>query len=170
MTEDFMPIRNAGLVILNVYFQMLFERLKLVESNEFVSKEAQSKAVNYLQFVTTGLQETEESSLTLNKVLCGIEISEHVDGSIVMTPEEKSLIEGMIESSIHHWSSIGTTSVDGFRGNWLVRDGILREQEERWELTVEKRAYDILMHKSPFSFSIIKMPWMQKPLHVNWPY
>jgi hypothetical protein len=30
------------------------------------------------------------------------------------------------------------------RGNFLVRDGLLSEEQDKWELTVEKRAYDIL--------------------------
>lgn len=71
---------------------------------------------------------------------------------------------------ISYWPAIGNTSVNGFRGNWLVRDGLLTELEDKWELTVEKRAYDVLIHQSPFSFSIIKLPWMEKPLHVTWPY
>lgn len=170
MNEEGIAIRNAGLVILNAYFRMLFDRLGLITDNSFSSAEAQHKAVNYLQFIVTGLQQTEESLLVLNKVLCGIEISDPVEGSISLTKNEENLIDEMIESSIKHLPAIGQSSVDGFRGNWLVRDGILRATENRWELYVEKRAYDILMLQSPFSFSIIKMPLMQKPLHVTWNY
>jgi hypothetical protein len=32
---------------------------------------------------------------------------------------------------------------------WLVRDGILQEFEAHWELTVDKRAYDILINQAP---------------------
>ncbi|WP_452229857.1 MULTISPECIES: contractile injection system tape measure protein [unclassified Lacinutrix] len=28
----------------------------------------------------------------------------------------------------------------------------------------------MLLSKAPFSFSIIKLPWMLKPLRVNWGY
>jgi len=164
------PVGNAGLVILNIYFKILLERLNLTEGNQFISQEAQHSAVHYLQYIVTGMTQTEEHHLVLNKILCGLEPLEPVEESIVMTEDEKHLIEGMIESAIGHWSSIGQSSINGFRGNWLVREGILREIDEQWELIVEKRSYDLLMHKSPFSFSIIKMPWMQKPLHVHWPY
>lgn len=170
LLQEGISVHNAGLVILNVYFNMLFERLGLLQENQFKDNEAQLRAVHYLQYVATGLTKTEEHFLTLNKVLCGLPLNEPVKESIVMTDAEKQLINGMIESSISHWSAIGASSLDGFRGNWLVRDGVLREEEDRWELTVEKKSYDILMTKSPFSFSIIKMPWMKKPLHVNWPY
>ena len=164
------PIRNAGLVLLNSYFTILFDRLGLLNDKQFINEEGPLKAIHYLQYIVTGLTETEESLLVLNKILCGVAIEAPIKESIEMTPKEKELIDGMIESSIAYWSSIGTTSVEGFRGNWLVREGILKEEEDRWELTVEKRSYDILMQKSPFTFSIIKLPWMKKPLHVTWPF
>ena len=84
--------------------------------------------------------------------------------------QDQLLMIGLIEAAISHWTAIGRCSVDAFRGNWLIRDGILTEHEDKWELTVEKRVYDLLLNKSPFSFSIIKHPWMSKPLYVNWPY
>ena len=122
------------------------------------------------ELVDTGMTETDESLLTLNKILVGLSPNTPVKNSVEMTQEQKDLIDGMINAAISYWPSIGQTSVNGFRGNWLVREGILRETEDRWELTVEKRPYDVLMIKSPFSFSIIKLPWMTKPLHVTWPF
>lgn len=163
-------IRNAGLVLLNSYISMLLTRLELIKDHSFCSAESQLHAIHYLQYVVTGLTHTEESLLPLNKLLCGIPLSQPVPDSIVLSPDHQELIEGMIAAVIGHWPAIGSCSVDGFRGNWLVRDGLLIEKEDRWELTVEKRAYDLLIHKSPFSFSVIRYPWMNKPLHVNWPY
>ncbi|TRX42794.1 hypothetical protein FNW21_00230 [Flavobacterium restrictum] len=108
--------------------------------------------------------------MPLNKVLCGLPLATPVADGIEIIDSQKNLIAGLINAVISHWTTIGDTSVDGFRGNWLVRDGLLVEKEERWELTVDKRAYDLLIHKSPFSFSIIKYTWMLKPLHVIWLY
>ncbi|MEN2399213.1 contractile injection system tape measure protein [Flavobacterium sp. MC2016-06] len=163
-------IRNAGAVLLSSYIVMLFERLNLVHDNEFISTEKQLNAVQYLQYVITGLSKTEEAFLPLNKVLCGLPLDHAVPDEIEISKENEQLINGLINAVIAYWPAIGDCSIDGFRGNWLVRDGILLELEERWELTVDKRAYDILINKSPFAFSIIKYPWMNKPLHVNWPY
>lgn len=168
--KEGIPVRNAGIVILNNYIPMLFERLHLVEDRNFTSIENQKKAVRYLHYVVTGFAETEEIYLPLNKVLCGLSVNESVPDRIEISDEEKHLINGLINAAVSYWPEIGDCSVDGFRGNWLVRDGILVELTDKWELTVEKRAYDILINRSPFSFSIIKYPWMSKPLHVNWPY
>ncbi|MFT5890112.1 MAG: hypothetical protein ACI9Y7_000201 [Dokdonia sp.] len=168
--EQGITIHNAGLVIMNTYIAMLFERLGLVKGNAFVSNDARIDAVHYLQYLVTGATQTEEALLVLNKVLCGIPITTPIKEGIEISQDHKTLIQGLIEAAIGYWPAIGQCSIDGFRGNWLVRDGILREEAERWTLTVEKRAYDILMLKSPFSFSIIKLPWMTKPLHVTWSF
>jgi len=170
ITKETIPVRNAGLVLINNYLTMLFVRLGLTNDQGFIDTEAQLRAVHYLQYFVTGLTRTEEHLLPLNKVLCGLALAQPVADGIIVTDEHKDLIDGLIKAMIGQWSVIGDSSVDGFRGNWLVRDGLLSEQEDRWELTVEKRAYDILLQRSPFSFSIIKYPWMDKPLHVNWTY
>ena len=170
MLEEGVTIHNAGLVMLQSFFPMLFERLGIADGREFFSQEEQEAAVHYLQYIVTGETDTEEHFLVLNKVLCGLDVAAPIKESIEISDEDKQLIEGMIQSVIYHWSAIGSSTVDGFRGNWLVREGILKETEDRWELTVEKRPYDVLMMKSPLSFSIIKMPWMKKPIHVIWPF
>ncbi len=163
-------IKNAGMVLLNTYFPMLFERMKILKDNDFKHLEDQLNAVHYLQYIVTGQEYTEESFLPLNKVLCGSHPTTPVLDGVELSSSECELMEGLLQAAIEHWSAIGESSLNGFRGNWLVRDGILEESEDRWQLTVEKRAYDLLIHQSPFSFSIIKYPWMKKPLHVKWPY
>jgi hypothetical protein len=164
-------VRNAGLVLINGYLSILLTRLDLIsEQKKFFSTETRLAAVHYLQYVVTGLDNTEESLLPLNKLLCGIPLSQPVMQSVEISEAHKALIDGLIEAIISHWPSIGNCSVYGFRGNWLVRNGLLTENDDRWELTVEKRAYDLLINKSPFSFSVIRYPWMDKPLHVNWSY
>lgn len=170
MITEGIKIMNAGLVLISSYFTTLFERLELTSESEFNSRENQLSAVHYLQYVVTGISHTEESHLLLNKILCGLYPTEPVMDGIDLSEAQVTLISGMIEAIISHWSAIGDSSVDGFRGNWLVRDGILKEEEDKWTLIVEKRAYDILINQSPFSFLILKFPWMKKPLHVSWSY
>ena len=170
MAKEGIAVANAGLVLINSYIAMLFERLEITKDGAFKDGECQQDAIHYLQYVVTGLSNTEEALLPLNKVLCGMPISQPVKDGITIADEQKELIEGLIKAVINYWPAIGQCSIDGFRGNWLVRDGLLTEQDDRWELIVEKRAYDLLINRSPFSFSIIKHPWMKKPLHVTWPY
>jgi hypothetical protein len=164
------PIQNAGLVILNSYIPILFERLQLTHEKQFTSLKNQQNAVQYLQYLATGSSKTEQTYLSLNKILCGLNLNSDVPDEIVISAENKQLYDSLIEAAIAHWSIIGKCSIDGFRSNWLVRDGLLKESEDKWELIVDKRAYDLLIARSPFSFSVIKFPWMNKPLYVNWPF
>ena len=164
-------VSNAGLVILNSYYELLFERLNLLDNNQFISESERIKAVYCLQYLAIGLSQADESSLSLNKVLCGIDTQDSIGNSVVISDQDKALMDMLLESAISSWTSIGSSSsIDGFRGNWLVREGILTETEDHWELTVERLAYDILLSQSPFAFSVIKLPWMEKPLYVTWSF
>ena len=170
LLDNGVHISNAGLVILSSYFMILLERLELVTDKAFISEEAQLKAVHYLQYIVTGFTQTEESLLVLNMVLCGLSPNAPITSGIEISNDHKQLIDSLIKAAISHWPDIGASSIQGFRGNWLVREGVLTETKDSLQLIIEKRGYDILISKSPFSFSIIKLPWMSKPLHINWPY
>ena len=161
-------VNNAGIVLLNNYIPILFERLGLTVANVFVGAESQRNAVHYLQYVITGLSSIDEVSLPLNNVLCGLPIAEPLSEEIVISEEHKALMNGLIAAVISSWSQVRESTIDGFRGNWLIREGALIELEDRWELTVEKRAYDVLLTTCPFSFSIVKFPWMGKVVSVEW--
>lgn len=169
MVSNPFPLHNSGLVLLNQYFPILFERLGLTQDNNFVSDDAQKRAVVWLHYLVTGLTQASEQELVLNKVLCGLPIDAAMNSyAIELTESEKELVDGLLNAAISHWPAIGACSVDGFRGNWLVREGVLQEEEDRLGLTVEKRTYDLLLDQSPYSFSIIRYAWMEKILYVNW--
>ena len=163
-------INNAGLVITQPFLPTFFERLGLLKEKAFHSKEDQQKAVCYLQYLATGKTENIQTDLFLNKIICGLPVSEDVPLHIDLKPQEEELAEGLIKAIIDHWRAIGQQSVEGFRGTWLIREGLLTEEENGWKLIVEKRAYDVLINQIPFSFSTIKFPWMEKSLYVNWKY
>ena len=151
---DAVPIRNAGLVLLNSFLPMFFERLGLCKGTGFISNEAQQKAIHYLVYVYSGLTSAQEDDLVLNKILCGLPIDRPAGESFMLSQYEIELIDGMLKAVIGYWPAIGVCSINAFRGNWLIRSGLLREMDDKWELTVEKRAYDLLIHKSPFSLDV----------------
>lgn len=163
-------IHNAGLVLLQDWFRPLFTRLGLVAGERFVSAHAQRRAVHYLQFLATGHTETPEHLLLLNKLLCGLAWHAPVEAGIDMSADDRALCESLLEAAIGYWRAAGSSSINGFRGNWLVRGGSLSEGGERWNLVVEeRRAYDVLLARSPFTYSFIKLPWMEKAVYVTWP-
>lgn len=164
-----MRIDNAGLVILHSFIGALFSRLGLTENSRFVSDAAQRRAVHYLQYLVSGCSQTEESHLMLNKLLCGMELDVPVELEVEISAVEVEVCQSLLNSVIGYWSAIGSSSIDGFRGNWLVREGSLTHAKDHWDLVVDRRAYDLLLARAPFSYSVIKLPWMDKAIYVTWP-
>jgi hypothetical protein len=165
------PIRilNSGLVILQSFIPTLFSRLGLVEDQKFVTHRAQRHAVHLLQFLVTGCRETAEEHLVLNKLLCGLALHEPVEVGIEISAEEEEVCHSLLNAAIGYWNAIGESSIEGFQGNWLVREGSLNDAGDHWDLIVKKRVYDLLLARSPFSYSVINFPWMAKAIYVTWP-
>lgn len=164
-----MKINNAGLAIIQSFISPLFSRLGLTSEGKFVTDSARRRAVHYLQYLASGSCATAEQDLVLNKLLCGLAVHEPVEFAIEISAAERELCESLLTSVIAYWPAIGSSSIEGFRGNWLVRDASLTDAKDRWDLIVEKRAYDPLLARSPFSYSVINLPWMVKPVYVTWP-
>jgi hypothetical protein len=161
-------ISNAGLVLLQGFLTPYFQRIGLLDDKQFKDEQQQRNAVHFLQFLATGQSETEEQYLVLNKIICGMEINRTLDAGISISDTESETAEGLLLAVMNYWPAIGNSSVDGFRGNWLIREGLLNETEQQWELIVQRCSYDLLLNQAPFSYNLIKYPWMKKPLYVNW--
>lgn len=161
-------IANSGIVLTHAYVPMLMSRLQLTVDNKFVDSNAQNKCVLVLHYLATGYDLNSDQGLDLLKVLCGLPLTAKVNFANQIFANEKELVEDLIRAMISHWPAIGNSSIAGFRGNWLVRDGNLTENEDNWMLSINRRSYDVLLQKCPYPFSIIKFPWMSKTLRVSW--
>lgn len=163
------PIRNAGLVLLNSFIPMLFQRLNLLQENQFTDLLSQQHAALILHYLSTGAEHADEAELLLNKLLVGLEPEQSLPAAIEIDVSEMELCNSLLHFAIQNWSAIGCCSVDGFRGNWLIRNASLSDAGDHWRLIVEKRAYDVLLARSPYSYSLIRLPWMKKAIYVTWP-
>lgn len=105
----------------------------------------------------------------LNKLLCGLEPDVAVELGGEISAVEVEVCQSLLNSVIGYWSASGSNSIDGLRGNWLVRDGSLTYAKDHWDLIVDRRAYDLLLARAPFAYSVIKLPWMERAIHVTWP-
>jgi len=110
-------VRNAGLVLINNYIPKLFEYLDLMENDQFKSSNSQLDAVHYLQYVANGIPKTIESHLYLNKLLCGLQITEPINERIDIPEPHRKIISEMIMAIISQWPQIGESSVGGFMEN-----------------------------------------------------
>jgi hypothetical protein len=167
-TGETLYVNNAGLVLLNVYAKRLFDRFKLLDKKEFKSDEAKEKAVLILQYLASKDDQPEEHELLLNKVLVGMPLAAPLKFNVKLTDEEKEICEGLLDAVIKNWTALKNTSRDGLRTSFLLRNGSLKKEETAWQLKVEKKAFDILLNKLPWGYTMIHNPWMEFPLLTEW--
>lgn len=161
-------VLNAGMVIVAPYVQRLFGLLELVQNGAFVDEAAAQRAVHLLQYIVTGETRTPEFQLTLNKLLCGIHGGIPIVTGIDISAHEEEVIQQMLHGVIGHWQVLGSTSIQGLRETFLQRQGNLYFEEDSWRLKIVPGSFDMLLDQLPWSFAMIKFPWMSEPLHVNW--
>ena len=159
---------NAGLVILAPFIQTLFERAGITEDRNFVSDEKRSRGVLLLHYAATGSSKFETPELCLPKILSGFSISREIDYNAKPDEHNLKLVISLLESVIQQWRPLGNTSVQGLRESFIQREGRSASEEDKYILKVEKKAIDVLLDQLPWSISLIKLPWMSKPLYVNW--
>ena len=161
-------IGNAGLVLAAPYLPRLFGMLELMEESAFRSTEAALRAVHLVQYLVDENPACPEHRLFLNKLLCGVKTDEPLPREIEPSDREQQILYGLLQGMIDNWKALGNTSVAGLREAFLQREGRLQMMNESWHLQVEAKAYDMLLDQLPWSFAIIKHPWMKRVIHVEW--
>jgi hypothetical protein len=165
---DGITVQNGGLVILWPYLGRLFTRLGFSDGKTFSSEEDQSRAIRLTEYLVTGMTEMEEHQLALNKVICGASLEFQVPASIDLTPEEEEICGKMLQGVIRNWEKMKTTRPNTFRETFLKREARLYKVEDRWELVVSRKAYDMLLDSLPWNISMIQLSWMPERLVVHW--
>ena len=161
-------VPNAGQVLAAPYLQRLFGMLELVAEGRFGDEEKAGRACHLLQFMVDTRSAAPEHELVLNKLLCGMDLRQPLEGGIEVSDRERGTIEGLLKSMIANWSILGNTSVAGLRETFLQRQGVLHFENDAWQLKVESKGVDVLLDRLPWSFSVIRYPWMAHPVMVEW--
>jgi hypothetical protein len=163
-------VHNAGLILFHPFLNTLFSALGLAHDSQFKNSLCQQKSIHILQYLVAGKEKVAEHQLVLNKLLTNWPLQQTLDREIRLKSAEKNECKQLIDALIGHWSILGETSMQAFRENFLQRKGVLSEQESGWLLRVEHGAYDVLVEHIPWGISLVKLPWMDKPLQVEWDY
>ncbi len=161
-------ITNAGLILLHPFLPELFRKLNFTRGDTFTGEYVIFKAIHLLQYLVSGNLPQPEHFLILNKILCGYPREKPVPLEVSLNRQEKTAATEMVKAAIRHWKTLKNTSVNGFRNNFLQRQGILKQKQERWRLQVERKAYDVLLDKIPWSYNTVKLPWMKKIIETEW--
>jgi len=167
--QQYYFIDNAGLVLLNQALLLRsFEQMGWVKDKKIADDHSRNKILMWLDYLVWGQRSIHEYSLILNKLLTGMHPSEVADIHVSLTGKEKKAADEFLETVIEYWSLLKNTSSDGLRTSFLQRNGRLVNEEGGWQLHVESKGIDILIENLPWPFSIIKSPWMDKPLFTQW--
>lgn len=161
-------IENAGLVLLHPFISMFFQRLGLVKDGKFVGIYERAKAMYLLHFLVTGNTVAEEYELVLQKMLCQWPTGEPVNKAVEILPEELEEAEDLLEAAIEKWAVLKNTNADGLREGFLQRKGKLFRKNDKTYLAVGTSAIDVLLDHLPWNIGMVKLPWMQEILWVEW--
>lgn len=164
-------VGNAGLCLLAPWFVRLFAMLGYLdeERKKFRNTASKVRAVFLLQYLTCGTEKTwQEAELAFNRLLTALPGHVPLPKSLPLTDEERQTADGMVAGVKANWPQMNGTSVEGFRGSFILREGTLEQEEERWLLTVEEKAYDILLETVPWGFRQVRLPWLKKYVQVKW--
>lgn len=165
------PISNAGLVILFPFLPMLFMRLNMLSQDrrDFNSNESKVRAIFILQYLMASEdREYDEKYLFLNRLLINYPFNEPLPKRMELNQDELNTIDSLLEAAKTNWEKMRNTSMRGFQEAFLRRAGFIEKTEREWVLTVEERAFDILLDSIPWSYKLVRLPWMENILKVNW--
>lgn len=167
----FFQINNAGFSLLNPFIPRLFSILDYLgaDRRSFKDTQSQIRAIFVLQYLfKSEEQEYNETELIFNRLLVGLPMHIPLPKSLQLTDNEKQTCESLLNGVKEAWTKMRNTSIRGLQESFICRTGKLEQQEDRWLLTVDERAFDLLIDSLPWSFKIIRFPWMEKCIEVKW--
>lgn len=158
----------AGTVLVHPFLPALFNKVNLLNGENFKDLAAQERAVHLLYYIATRQQQPMESEVVLLKLLCGLQPETLITREIALSTDETSEAERMLQALIEHWTIIQGTTTEELRGTFFIREGKLTSTDLGWRLTVEQTSFDVLLSKLPWGLSPIMHPWMDRMLWVEW--
>ncbi|MEY3289629.1 MAG: hypothetical protein RLZZ419_1871 [Pseudomonadota bacterium] len=165
---DELYIDNAGLVILWPFLNHFFERLDLIQERDFLNDDSKQRALALLQYLANEDPGSPEYQLPLNKLLCGMELEAVFHLATPLTETEKDECNSFLAAVIEQAPILNKMSISGFRGSFLLRQGILSPRDGAWLLRIERETYDVVLDRFPWEMDWVKLPWMSTSLRVEW--
>ncbi|WP_238987980.1 contractile injection system tape measure protein [Prevotella koreensis] len=169
LIKERISVWNSGLVLFHPFLRTFFTRIGLMDPlGEFKSDECRFRAAYLLHALTGSTEPPQDHLMTLNKLLCGINILLPLDYDFEITEEEQNQITSLIKAVINNWTVIKNTSVAGFQETFVRRPGMIERSQDDWILRVESHGVDILLEEIPWNINLIALSWMDYLIHVDW--
>ncbi|WP_217471318.1 contractile injection system tape measure protein [Photorhabdus akhurstii] len=160
-------VSNAGILVLWPMLSALFNQLSLLETQKFIHRQAQFSAVNFLDYLIWGTKETPAERKILNNILCGLMTDETTE-SVLIEPEKQLVTEQWLDAVISQLPAWKKLSRNDARQLFLQRPGELLINEQETKITVQHQPFDVLLTDWPWPLNIAKLPWLDRPLLIDW--
>ncbi len=161
-------VQNAGLVLLHPFLKTFFTETGILNETGNFYKEKHVHAVQALHFLATGNETFFEADMIFEKFLVGFPLKMPVQRESFLTDEIKTEANEMLRQVIKNWPALKNTSPDGLRQLFLQREGKLLQTENGFKLIVERKTQDILLEKLGWNISVVKFPWKERILFIEW--
>lgn len=161
-------VSQAGIILVAAFLNKFYTNLGLWKEGSWASKDARCKAVYLLHYLATGNTTAYEYQLALEKIICGIPLSESLEINVTVTKKEMEEADDLLSSVIQHWAALKNTSVAGLRHSFLQRQGMLSQKGDNWLLQIERGTMDILLEQLPWGYATVSLPWNQYLIYTEW--
>lgn len=159
-------VKNAGLILLHPYLKNFFANCELLnDTGKIINPEL---AIHLLHYLATKKEQQYESNMVFEKFLCGIAIEQSITREIIIPEALKLKAETLLEAVITHWEALNNPSTDLLRNEFLQRAGKLSFKNENPKIIVERKVFDLLLDKLPWTLSLSKLPWIDKLIYTDW--
>ena len=165
-----LKVQCAGLVILHPFLhRFMIQTGILADQEKDISFFNLPRAAALLYFLATGSDELYEFELSFIKLLLGMNPEQSLPVSVgLLSQSDKEEAVALLQSAISYWTVLKNTSVDGLRTSFLQRSALVHQSDEGWMVQMETAPFDMLINQLSWSFTIIKLPWMKKPIYTEW--
>ncbi|MCW7762595.1 contractile injection system tape measure protein [Photorhabdus luminescens] len=169
LPEQHLPrqISNAGILVLWPILPALFNQLGLLEKQKFIHHQAQFSAVILLDYLIWGTEKAPTDRKGLNHILCGFMADENIE-SMPIEPEKQLATEQWLDMVIAQLPAWKKLSRNDARQLFLQRPGELRINEQEIKITIQPQPFDALLTDWPWPLNIAKLPWLERPLLIDW--
>lgn len=167
ISDDGQYVPHAGLILIHPFIKTFFEHCRLLDPKTLQLLDPVLGA-HLLHYIATGKTNAPEYDMVFEKFLCNIPAHQPISRHVKLSRKHKTEAKNVIESVRHNWSPMKNSSAALLQNEFFQRPGKLVVTDYDYTLTVERKTQDILLDKLAWGIGLVKLPWKEKFVYVNW--
>jgi hypothetical protein len=153
-------------VLLHPFLKHFFNGIGLLDEKKNITDKV--LAAHVLHYVATGNEHDFEQTMLLEKYLVGLDPFESIPREITISEAIKLEVENLLKAVRENWKPMKSSSVAAIRETFIQRQGKLINESPNPRLVVERKTVDILLNQLNWTISIIRLPWLDEIIFVEW--